>query len=243
MHRSRSSLSTLRAFEAAVRLGSFKAAAEDLRLTQSAISHQMHSLETHFREKLFVRVGNKLLPTKAGETHGAAILKAFAEMSRAGEALVARKGGGIVRVSASPSFAAFADLPHIERLKLMNTSLEVRLEARNTNVDFDPESIDAAITIGETADRRLSAHRLFRSRLAPLAHRGLVAKHAPICSERDIAKMPLIELNNIPGLWERWLTQSGLGITPPDLLLSSDNPLRFKWPKPASASSSLRVRS
>lgn len=226
MQRSRSSLpplSTLRAFEAAVRLGSFKAAAEDLRLTQSAISHQVHSLETHFRRKLFLRIGNRLALTKQGESYGASILKAFAEMSRAGESLMGRSGGEIVRVSASPSFAAFAALPHIEELKAINTSLEVRLEARNTSVDFDTESIDAAIQVGIPAERGLNAHRVFRSRLAPLARQDLCARYAPVKTERDIAKLPLIELNNIPGLWEPWFAHADPGIKVPDLKLSSDS--------------------
>jgi LysR family transcriptional regulator, glycine cleavage system transcriptional activator len=226
MQRSRSSLpplSTLRAFEAAVRLGSFKAAAEDLRLTRSAISHQVHSLETHFRRKLFVRVGNRLALTKQGEAYGASILKAFAEMGRAGESLMGRSGGEIVRVSASPSFAAFGALPHIEALKVINPSIEVRIEARNTSVDFDTESIDAAIQVGMPAERGLNAHRVFRSRMAPLAHHDLCAKHAPVKTERDIAKLPLIELNNIPGLWEHWFAQADLGIKVPDRKLSSDS--------------------
>lgn len=226
MQRSRSSLpplSTLRAFEAAVRLGSFKAAAEDLRLTQSAISHQVHSLETHFRRKLFLRIGNKLTLTKQGEAYGASILKAFAEMGRAGESLLGRTGSEIVRVSASPSFAAFAALPHIEKLKAINTSLDVRLEARNTNVDFDTESIDAAIQVGATTGRGLNAHRIFRSKLAPLAHRELSLKYGPVKTEKDVVRMPLIELNNIPGLWVHWLAQFDAAIKLPDLVLSSDS--------------------
>jgi LysR family transcriptional regulator, glycine cleavage system transcriptional activator len=226
MQRSRSSLpplSTLRAFEAAVRLGSFKAAAEDLRLTQSAISHQVHSLETHFRRKLFVRVGNRLALTKQGEAYGASILKAFAEMSRAGESLMGRSGGEIVRVSASPSFAALGALPRIEALKAINTSLEVRIEARNTSVEFDTESIDAAIQVGMPAERGLNAHRVFRSRMVPLARHDLCEKYAPVTTERDVARLPLIELNNIPGLWEYWFAQADSAIKVPDLRLSSDS--------------------
>ncbi|MHC2332912.1 LysR substrate-binding domain-containing protein [Bradyrhizobium sp. USDA 4454] len=226
MQRLRSSLpplSTLRAFEAAVRLGTFKAAAEDLRLTQSAISHQIHALETHFRRKLFLRVGNKLLLTKDGEAYGASIQKAFSEMSRAGEGLLGKSGSDIVRVSASPSFAAFAALPHIEKLKSMNGSLDVRLEARNTNVDFGAESIDAAIQVGPPSDRQLSGHRIFRSRLAPLAHPELCDRHGPIKTEHDIARLPLIELNNIPGLWTHWFRRVDPSIGVPDLVLSSDS--------------------
>jgi DNA-binding transcriptional LysR family regulator len=226
MRRSQSSvppLSTLRAFEAAVRLGSFKAAADDLKLTQSAISHQVHSLEMHFRVKLFVRIGNKLTLTKQGETYGTSVLKAFAELSRAGEGLLSRSGSEIVRVSVSPSFAAFAALPHLDKLKALNTSLDVRLEARNTGVDFNTESIDAAIQVGASSERSLNAHRIFRSRLAPLAHPALCAKHPAVRTEADIAKMPLIELNNIPGLWEQWFSQSKPSPELPDLPLSSDS--------------------
>jgi LysR family transcriptional regulator, glycine cleavage system transcriptional activator len=226
MQRFRSSLpplSTLRAFEAAVRLGSFKGAAEDLRLTQSAISHQIHALETHFRRKLFLRVGNRLVLTDDGKTYGASILKAFSELGRAGEALLSQAGSEIVRVSASPSFAAFAALPHIERLRSNNAGLDIRLEARNTNVDFGTESIDAAIQVGRPSDRALNAHRIFRSKMAPLAHPELCRRHGPVKSERDIATMPLIELNNIPGLWVHWFRRADASILVPDLALSSDS--------------------
>lgn len=226
MQRSRSSvppLSTLRSFEAAVRLGSFKAAAEDLSLTQSAISHQISSLETHFRAKLFVRQGNKVVLTKDGAIYGASILKAFSELSRAGETLLSKERKEIVRVSASPSFATFAALPYLGKFKSINASFDLRLEARNTNVDFDTENIDAAIQVGSPPFRGLHAHRLFRSKLAPLAHPDLCEKFAPVRTAKDLAKMPLIELNNIPRLWERWFAKTDRKIKLNELSLSSDS--------------------
>lgn len=226
MQRSRSSippLSTLRSFEAAVRLGSFKAAAEDLSLTQSAISHQISSLETHFRAKLFVRQGNKVVLTKDGAIYGASILKAFAELSRGGEALLNKERREIVRVSASPSFATFAALPYLDKFRSINGSLDLRLEARNTNVDFDIESIDAAIQVVGPPFRGLHAHRLFRSKLAPLAHPDLCKKFAPLKTAKDLARMPLIELNNIPGMWEQWFAKADRKIKLNDLSLSSDS--------------------
>lgn len=226
MQRSRSSLpplSTLRAFEAAVRLGSFKSAAEDLRLTQSAISHQINALEAHFHRKLFTRQGNKVVLTKDGEAYGASILKAFAEMSRAGEGLLNQAGRDIVRVSASPSFAALAALPHLARFKIRNSALDVRIEARNTGVDFETESIDAAIQVCIPPFHGLIAHRLFRSKMAPLAHPDLCKRHGAVKSAKDLARMPLIELNNIPGLWERWFAKIDRKIKVNELSLSSDS--------------------
>jgi LysR family glycine cleavage system transcriptional activator len=226
MQRSRSPLpplSTLRPFEAAVRLGSFKAAAEELRLTQSAISHQIGSLETHFHTKLFVRQGNSVALTKDGAFYGAAIVRILAELSKAGETFSKRENHSILRVSASPSFAMFAALPFAEEFKSRNASLDLRLEARNTNVDFDAESIDAAIEVGSPPFPGLHAHRLFRSRLGPLAHPDLCAKFGTIKTARDLARMPLIELNNIPGLWDRWFASADRRIKVGELRLSSDS--------------------
>ncbi len=216
-------MSTLKAFEAAVRLGTFKAAAEELGLTQSAISHQIKSLEMHFQTALFVRQGNQVVPTADGTVYGASVVKVFSELSRAGETLLTKGQKEIVRVSASPAFAAFAALPNIERFKLSNAALDLRLEARNTRVDFDTEVIDAAIEVGSPPFRGLQAHRLFRSKLAPLAHRTLCEKYAPVKTASDLANMPLIELNNIPGLWERWFAKADRKARVPPLNLSSDS--------------------
>lgn len=216
-------LSALRAFEAAVRLGTFKAAAEDLRLTQSAISHQIASLETHYGARLFTREGNRVVLTKDGAIYGTSVVKAFSELARAGDLFLKRKHQEIVRVSASPSFATFAVLPRLQTFKLANKSLDLRVEARNTNVDFETESIDAAIQVGEPPFRGLKAHRLFRSQLAPLAHPDLCKEYAPLRTAKDLAKMPLIELNNIPGMWERWFARTDPKIKLKELTLSSDS--------------------
>jgi LysR family glycine cleavage system transcriptional activator len=94
----------------------------------------------------------------------------------------------------------FAALPYVEEFKSRNASLDLRMEARNTTVDFDAESIDAAIQVGSPPFPGLRSHRLFRSRLGPLAHPDLCEKFGPVKTAGDLARMPLIELNNIPGL-------------------------------------------
>jgi LysR family transcriptional regulator, glycine cleavage system transcriptional activator len=216
-------MSTLRPFEAAVRLGSFKAAAEELHLTQSAISHQVSSLENHFHAKLFVRQGNRLVLTKDGSAYGAVVIKLLTELSRAGELLSEKVTDGVLRVSASPSFAMFAALAYADEFKVKNASMDLRLESRNTDVDFDMEPIDAAIQVGGPPFPGLQSHRLFQSRLRPLAHKSLRDKFAPIRTARDLAKMPLIEPNNIPGLWTRWFAKVDRRASVGELRLSSDS--------------------
>jgi LysR family glycine cleavage system transcriptional activator len=191
-------LSALRAFEAAVRLGSFKAASQDLLLTQSAISHQIRSLETHFRTKLFRRQGNKVILSLEGATYGASIQKIFADLQRAGELLLNKNREETVRVSASPSFAMFAALPNAQKFRVKNADLDLRLEARNTSVDFDTELVDAAIQVGTPPFPGLQSHRIFRSELGPVAHPDLCRRYQPIKSVKDLARLPLIELHPVP---------------------------------------------
>lgn len=216
-------MSTLRPFEAAVRLGSFKAAANELHLTQSAISHQINSLENHFRTKLFIRQGNKLVLTADGSAYGVSVVKALAELSKAGEIFSKTAFDGVLRVSASPSFTMFAALPYVEDFISKNASLDLRLESRNTDVDFDLESVDASIQVGGPPFPGLQSHRLFQSRLRPLANRSLREKFGPIRTARDIAKMPLIELNIVPGLWDRWFAKVDRRVKVGELRLSSDS--------------------
>jgi LysR family glycine cleavage system transcriptional activator len=226
MHRLRSPLpplSTLRPFEAAVRLGSFKAAAEELHLTQSAISHQINSLEKHFQTKLFARQGNRLIPTKEGTAYGTAVARSLAELSNAGNSFLKEDRSKVLRVTATPTFAMFAALPHVEEFKVRNGSLELRLEARNTSVNFEVEDIDAAIEVGSPPFPGLQSQQLFKSRIGPLAHPDLCKKFGPIRTAKDLACLPLIELNNIPGLWNRWFARTDHRIKITDLSLSSDS--------------------
>lgn len=216
-------LSTLRPFEAAVRLGSFKAAADELNVTQSAISHQIHSLELHFKTKLFVRQGNGLVLTPDGVAYGATVSKLFAELSKAGDVLLRNGHDNVLKVTASPSVAMFAALPYVGDFKSRNRSLDLRLEARNTGVDFDAEDLDAAIQVGNPPFPGLHSHRLFQSRVGPIAHPTLANKFGPIRTAKDLARMPLIELNIVPGLWDRWFAHADRRVKVGQLDLSSDS--------------------
>lgn len=216
-------LSTLRPFEAAVRLGSFKAAAEELNVTQSAISHQINALEAYFHTKLFVRQGNKLVLTRDGSAYGGIVVKALAELSKASGTLLSKGQDNLLKVTASPSFAMFAALPCLDDFKSRNRSLELRLEARNTAVDFELEDIDAAILVGSAPFPGLHSHRLFQSRMTPLAHPILVQKFGRVTTAKELARMPLIELNIVPGLWERLFASLDRNIKLDQSRLSSDS--------------------
>lgn len=199
-------LASLRAFEAVARFGGVKLASENLNLTPSAISHQIRTLETHFGVQLVQRSGRNIVLTVSGSVYATAVLSAFNELFRASDHLDVRKRDKVVRVSVTPTFATLAALPYLEKFRASNSNLDLRLEARNTPVDFEKDSIDAAVQIGAPPFPGLIFHRLLRSRTAPCADPKLLEKFGPIRETKDLAKMPLIEFSTAPNSWRTWFS-------------------------------------
>ncbi|MFN9972087.1 MAG: LysR family transcriptional regulator [Phycisphaerae bacterium] len=119
-------ISALRAFEAAATLGSFKAAAVDLGLTASAISHHIRDLEAAFGEPLFERRHRQVILTDAGERLANALRPAFARIVEAYRAQLREPFK--IRLSAAPLFATDYLLPYVERLQARLPRLELQLE-------------------------------------------------------------------------------------------------------------------
>jgi LysR family transcriptional regulator, glycine cleavage system transcriptional activator len=173
-------LASLRAFEAVARSGSVKLASESLNLTPSAISHQIRTLEAHFGVQLVQRSGRGIVLTESGAIYATAVLNAFSELFRAGDLLDDRKRGRIVRVSVTPTFAMLAALPHLEKFRVDNPGLDLRLEANNSPVDFERDNVNAAVQLGEPPFNGLAFHRLFKSRVAPCAEQKLLERFGPV---------------------------------------------------------------
>src|SRR3954454_15304697 len=99
-------LNALRAFEAAARSESFTRAAEELCVTQGAVSHQVKALEDTLGIKLFNRERQRLVITEAGREYLAAVRDAFDQIAEATGRLVQRQSSSVLTVSTSPDFAA-----------------------------------------------------------------------------------------------------------------------------------------
>src|SRR5947208_12003806 len=99
-------LNALKAFEAAARHESFTRAAEELCVTQGAVSHQVKALELELGIKLFNRERQRLIITEAGRDYLAVLRDAFDRMAVGTERLVQRQTSGVLTVSTSPDFAA-----------------------------------------------------------------------------------------------------------------------------------------
>src|SRR5918911_2539079 len=151
-------LSALRAFESAARYGSFQAAASDLNLTRSAVSHAIRGLEEQLGAELFLREGRRIHLTPEGETLMRHVSRGFDEL-RSGIATVSTRGPQLLRLHCAPSFAAQWLVPRLPRLLAECPGLELRVAASTDYARFSSDDFDADITYGEPVQTLRSAIR------------------------------------------------------------------------------------
>ena len=161
-------LSALRAFEAAARRLSFQAAAEELAVTPSAVSHQIRGLEADLGEPLFVRRARAVSLTEMGRVLAAGLSEGFERIDRA--VADARTVGRrpVVVLSSGPAVAAKWIVPRLYTFEEAHPDIEVRITTTLRLVDFTREGVDAGIRFGRGPYPDLDAKRLFGDALAPL---------------------------------------------------------------------------
>jgi LysR family glycine cleavage system transcriptional activator len=138
----------LPAFEAAARLGSFKAAAAELHVTPSAISQQIKALEAALGVSLFRREGRVIVLTLEGADYAREVRHALADLAAAGRRLRRRHATPVLRLSTAPFVAYEFLLPRLSDFRLRFPNLELSLEATMQLVDLAASDIDAALRIG-----------------------------------------------------------------------------------------------
>jgi LysR family glycine cleavage system transcriptional activator len=199
-------LGALRAFETAARHLSFTAAAAELHVTQAAISHQIRQLEEDLGLRLFVRLNRALRLTEEGRTLLPFVRDGFSQIRAGVERLRAAGRGGVLTLTAPPSFAASWLVPRLVRFQASHPGLEVRLQTSMRLVDLAREGIDAGIRYGRGAWPGLAAERLFSDELFPVCAPGLVET-----ARRDLATLQLLHIESFPDDWRRWLAAAGIG--------------------------------
>ena len=206
------SLSTLRALEAAVRLGSFKAAAEELSVTRTAISHLVRKLEDHLGVGLFVRRTRAVEPTDSGERLAAAVHRAFAEILPVVEHVA--EGERVLTVTTTPAFASLWLAPRLARFHEAHPDIRVRLEADTAPVDLRRDRrIDIAIRYGPGTVSDLEVDRLpaefFGAYAAPDCLRHLEDGGRTILFE-TVWRRPDMDRPT----WAQWLAEAGANPLP-----------------------------
>jgi LysR family transcriptional regulator, glycine cleavage system transcriptional activator len=193
-------LNALRAFEAAARAESFTRAAEELCVTQGAVSHQVKSLEATLGIKLFSRERQRLIITDAGRDYLVVIRDALDRIAAGTERLVERQNAGVLTVSTSPDFAAKWLVNRLGRFAEANPGIDLRVSATMHHVDFAREDVDVAVRHGDGNWGGLDAVRLCSEELFPVCSPKLMSGRNRIVKPPDLLKFPLLHLDD----WKAW---------------------------------------
>src|SRR5229473_15714 len=203
-------LNALKAFEAAARHESFTRAAEELCVTQGAVSHQVKALEAELGVKLFHRERQRLAITQAGRAYLVVVRDAFDRIGDGTERLLQRQRGGALTVSTSPNFAAKWLVHRLSRFAETHPEIDLRVSASLHHVDFAREDIDLAIRHGDGTDSGLHVTRLCTEELFPVCSPKLVNGRNRLRAPSDLNRFALLHVNDRQG-WRQWLDFADVG--------------------------------
>jgi LysR family transcriptional regulator, glycine cleavage system transcriptional activator len=207
-------LNALRAFEAAARHLSFTRAADELHVTQTAISHQIRGLEERLGVRLFRRLPRGLLLTEEAQRYLPPVRDAFDRIAAATEQLGAGSSGGRLTVSVLPSFAAKWLVPRLGRFRVAHPDLDLRISASSQLVDFARDDVDVAIRMGRGRYPGLRVDRLFGESMVPVCAPELLTGPQPLRRPEDLRHHVLLHDDDHTG-WQLWLELAGVkGVDP-----------------------------
>ena len=209
------SLNGLRAFEAAARHQSFTRAAEELSVTQTAVSHRIRTLEERLGLKLFDRRGPALRLTNAANNYLPSVRSAFDELYDATERLMGRDGDATLTVSTLTTFAAKWLVPRLGGFQDLHPEISVRITTSMASVDFDRDDVDVAIRYGRGDWPGLRVDRLIREDIFPVCSPKLLAGPHPLGRPADLASHTLLHVVGFREDWQVWLTAANVdGVDP-----------------------------
>lgn len=204
-------MAALRVFEAAGRLEHFSRAAEELAMTQAAVSYQIKQLEELLGERLFERERGRVRLSATGQRLHQPISEAF-ETMRGAFIDLERAHSSVLSVSAPVSFGATWLSASIGSFQLRHPDLALRLSLSNGLVDLERGEFDMAIRLGKGNWPGLRSHFLFRLYCTPICSPEFAERHG-IGEATDLLNVNRI--NSDDDLWPHWFR--GLGVDSPSL--------------------------
>jgi LysR family glycine cleavage system transcriptional activator len=202
-------LNALKAFEAAARNESFTRAADELCVTQGAVSQQVKALEVSLGITLFGRERQRLVITPAGREYLTVIRDALDRIAIGTERLVQGRGSGVLTVSTSPDFAAKWLVNRLGRFAESHPEIDLRVSATMHQVDVVREDVDLAVRHGDGKWPGLEVVRLCSEQLFPVCSPKLLSRRQRITAASDLLKFPLLRLGDSTA-WTRWSEAAGI---------------------------------
>ncbi|CAH0534259.1 Glycine cleavage system transcriptional activator [Vibrio stylophorae] len=185
-------LNSLKVFEAAARHLSFTRAAEELFVTQAAVSHQIKALEEFLALKLFRRRNRSLFLTEEGQSYFLDIKDIFAAISDATDKVLARSAKGTLTVSLTPSFAIQWLVPRLSDFNEQEPDIDVRIKAVDLDDGSLTDDVDVAIYYGRGNWPGLRVDKLYQETLIPVCSPKLLTGPKPMRQLADLAQHTLL---------------------------------------------------
>lgn len=202
-------LHLIRSFESAARHLSFTRAAEELHVTQAAISHQVKALEEHLGRKLFRRLNRALLLSDDGQAYLPSVSRAFALLNDATRNLLERDAPGPLTVSALPSFAARWLVPRLGRFRQIHPDIDLRIDPSAALTDFASGDVDVGVRYGRGKYPGLRADWLMTEDIFPVCSPALLSGEHPLRAPGDLEHQVLLH-DDGHGDWRTWLLAAGI---------------------------------
>lgn len=201
------SITTLTAFDAALRHRSFTGAARELGRTQGAVSRQVAALEEHVGEELFHRETRALRPTRAAERFGARVRRVLAGLESAvAEVRGGEASGGLLHLALLPTFGTTWLIPRLPAFLGAHPDVSVELTTSLAAFDFDRTEVDAAFHYGKGVWPGARAEKLFEEEVLCVAAPGLAAD---VSDPAQLSGRTLLQLLSRPKAWRPWLDAHG----------------------------------
>ncbi|SPL71430.1 LysR substrate-binding domain-containing protein [Acinetobacter stercoris] len=226
MRRMIPSLQSLMCFESAAKHRSYTYAAQELNITQSAVSRQIHQLEEFLGLNLFNRTRHGVELTYAGEQYFKSIKSHLLSIEQSTLDLMSHKGlGGTLKLGVVPTFATRWLLPRLYKFNEIYPEITIHLETSTKPFLFSDHIFDAAIYAGTNAQIEnwpgTKIHYLMHEDVVPVCSPELIYKHFPELQANigcfigdltagQIASLPLLQQTTRPYIWKEWFEVAGL---------------------------------
>jgi LysR family glycine cleavage system transcriptional activator len=202
-------LNALKSFEAAARRGSFQAAAEELFVTPSAISHQLKALEDFLGLELFIRQPRKVTLTQAGDDYYHSIQGALMEIDQSTQRLISTHQSGVLHLSMAPAFLSRWLLPRISSFYEAQPDVKLELSSSAGLVDFDRSETDMAVYFGNGDWPDIEMHLLRHYHQTPVCSPKLLEK-CGVNNPEDILQYTLLHVTKRQDDWLNWFQKAGV---------------------------------
>lgn len=209
MSRRLPNLKQLRAFEAAARHLSFKRAAEELTVTQAAISHQIKALESYYGCRLFNRFNRTVALTEAAKMLAEKLTETFDGIAAASNQFRALEMRGNIRISVTPFYANRMILPYLDEFLNKYPELQIEFDYSYQVADFAAAKLDAALRYGLSDSPSAQMRLIHLDRVVPVTSPLLIRGVDLPMRPEQIAMLPLAAVGGQERYWGQWFDAAG----------------------------------